>query len=81
MRCSGMSWRANWLIWYACQRCDSYQETLALLGDRKFDLLLADVSMPGANGHAILKEALRLSPNIAVILLTSVVDIEMVGIR
>jgi putative two-component system response regulator len=62
---------------YACERCESYRETLALLADRKFDLLLADVSMPGANGHSILKEALRISPNIAVILLTSVVDIEM----
>jgi putative two-component system response regulator len=62
---------------YACERCESYQETLALLAERKFDLLLADVSMPGANGYSILKEALRISPNIAVILLTSVVDIEM----
>jgi putative two-component system response regulator len=62
---------------YACERCESYQETLAHLTHRKFDLLLADVSMPGANGHSILQEALRISPNIAVILLTSVVDIEM----
>ena len=62
---------------YACQRCENYQETVALLADKKFDLLLADVSMPGANRHSILKEALRISPDIAVILLTSVVDIEM----
>jgi putative two-component system response regulator len=62
---------------YACESCESYREALALLANKQFDLLLADVSVPGANGQDILKEALRVSPNLAVILLTSVVDIEM----
>jgi len=62
---------------YACESCDNYREAMALLENRKFDLLLADVSIPRLNGQTILKEALRVSPNVAVILLTSVVDVGM----
>lgn len=62
---------------YRCEGCGNYREARNLLITRKYDLLLADVSLPGASGRDVLKEALRISPNVAVILLTSVVDIEM----
>lgn len=61
---------------YACECCDNYREAWNLLAGRKFDLMLADVSIPQSNGPAILREALDISPDIAVILLTSVVNIE-----
>ena len=61
---------------YECESCGNYTKALSLLTNSRFDLLLADVTIPRPNGQVILKEALRVSPNIAVILLTSVVDIE-----
>jgi len=60
----------------ACESCDNFRDARDLLAKRRYDLLLADVSLPGESGRTILKEALRICPNIAVILLTSVVDIE-----
>jgi len=60
-----------------CESCDNFRDARELLAKGGYDLLLADVSLPGESGRTILKEALRICPNIAVILLTSVVDIEM----
>jgi len=62
---------------YACESCENGREALALLANRKFDLILADVLMPEMEGVTLLKEALRISPEIAVILVTSVVNIEV----
>jgi putative two-component system response regulator len=62
---------------YACESCESYREGLALLENGDFDLFLVDISISGTSGSEILKEALSIRPNIAVILLTSIVDIEV----
>ena len=62
---------------YACESCENGSEALALLARRKFDLVLADVLMPEMEGATLLKEALRISPDIAVILVTSIVNIEV----
>jgi putative two-component system response regulator len=62
---------------YACECCENGQLALDLLAGKTFDLLLADVLMPEIGGIALLKEVLGICPDIAVILVTSVVDIEV----
>ena len=62
---------------YSCESCTNGQEAIDLLAGGKFDLVLADISMPEIGGGALLKEAMRVSPGIAVILVTSVIDIEL----
>jgi response regulator RpfG family c-di-GMP phosphodiesterase len=47
------------------------------LAGGKYDLVLADISMPEIGRATLLKEAMRVSPGIAVILVTSVINIEM----
>jgi putative two-component system response regulator len=64
-------------IGYACESCKNGREALTLLSKRKFDLVLADVLMPEMGGTSLLKEALTISPDIAVILVTSIVNIEV----
>src|SRR5512137_365475 len=61
---------------YACESCDNGRAALDLLVNKKFDLVLADVLISEIQGTTLLKEALRVCPDIAVILVTSVVDIE-----
>lgn len=62
---------------YACESCENGKEALKLLSGGKFDLVLANVLISEVDGAPFLKEALRLHPDIAVILVTSVVDIEV----
>jgi putative two-component system response regulator len=62
---------------YDCQCCESGQAAFDLLANKKFDLVLADVLMPEIGGIAFLKRAMSVCPDIAVILVTSIVDIEM----
>jgi putative two-component system response regulator len=61
---------------YTCQCCDNGQTSLDLLARRKFDLVLADISMPDVGEDGFLKQTLRICPEIAVILVTSTIDIE-----
>jgi putative nucleotidyltransferase with HDIG domain len=60
-----------------CECYDNARKALDLLAGNKFDLILADVLMPKMGGLTFLKEATRICPNVAVILVTSVVDIEL----
>jgi putative nucleotidyltransferase with HDIG domain len=62
---------------YSCDCCSNGEDALNMLASAEYDLLLADVMMPGMGGVALLKEALRVRPDTAVILVTSVVDIEL----
>ncbi len=62
---------------YVCECCENSSEALSKLAANDYDLILADVMMPGPGGSALLKEVLRIQPDIAVILVTSVVDIEI----
>ena len=61
---------------YACECCASGRTAIDMLATGRFDLVVADIQMPDIGGIALLKEAMRLSPGIAVILVTSVIDIE-----
>jgi response regulator RpfG family c-di-GMP phosphodiesterase len=62
---------------YACESCKNGREAITLLARRNFDLILADVLMPEMEGETLLREALRITPDIAVILVTSIVNIEV----
>jgi putative two-component system response regulator len=62
---------------YVCECCENGQSALALLAEKSFDLVLADVLMPEIGGVALLREILRIRPDTAVILVTSVIDIEV----
>lgn len=64
-------------VGYTCDCCEGGADALRRLSSQEYDLLLADVMMPGMNGVALLEEALRRRPDIAVVLVTSVVDIEL----
>jgi putative two-component system response regulator len=61
---------------YECECCADGRTAANLLANSKFDLVLADALMPDIGGVGLLKEAMRISPDIAVILVTSVIDIE-----
>jgi putative nucleotidyltransferase with HDIG domain len=62
---------------YSCECCESGGDALAKLESTDYDLLLSDVVMPGIGGVELLKEAFRIRPELAVILVTSVVDLEL----
>jgi response regulator RpfG family c-di-GMP phosphodiesterase len=61
---------------YECMSCESGQEAFDLLASRSFDLVLADVLKPETGGAAFLKKALSISPDTAVILIASKINIE-----
>jgi putative nucleotidyltransferase with HDIG domain len=61
---------------YACECCAGGRTAIDMLATGRFDLVVADIQMSDIGGITLLKEAMRLSPGIAVILVTSVIDIE-----
>jgi putative two-component system response regulator len=62
---------------YVCESCEDGDTALQLLSSRPFDLMLADIFMPETGGISLLKEVMRIRPQIAVILVAAVVDIEI----
>jgi putative two-component system response regulator len=62
---------------YDCRCCESGQAACDLLANKKYDLILAHVLAPEAEGVAFLKTAINLCPDVAVIFIASVADIEM----
>jgi response regulator RpfG family c-di-GMP phosphodiesterase len=62
---------------YTCECCAKSPEAVQLLGIGGFDLVIADLQMPEIGGVALLKEAMRVSPGIAVIFVTAIIDIEV----
>jgi len=62
---------------YVCDQCSSGEEALGLLGRLGYDLMLADLMMPGMEGMTLMREALRICPDLAVILVTGVADISV----
>jgi response regulator RpfG family c-di-GMP phosphodiesterase len=64
-------------VGHVCECCASSLKAIEMLSSGEFDILLADLLMPEIGGVAFLKEAMRVSPGIAVIFVTAVVDIEV----
>jgi putative two-component system response regulator len=62
---------------YACECCEDAQTAIDLLTTRRFSLILADLLDPDMGGVALIKEVMRVSPDTAIVLLTSVVNIEI----
>jgi putative two-component system response regulator len=62
---------------YQCECCESGPEAIDLLSCKNFDLVLADALLPAIVGTPFLKEAMNVCPDVAVILATSVIDIEV----
>src|SRR5258707_10590279 len=56
---------------------DTGQSGLARLGERPYDLLLLDVSLPDRNGIELLKDIRRQNPNLPIVLITAYGSIEM----
>ncbi len=61
---------------YAASSAEDAEAGLTLLRSTHFDLLVTDLRLPGADGIALLKEAQHYCPDLAVVLVTSVTDIE-----
>jgi putative two-component system response regulator len=62
---------------YCCQCCETGQAAFDLLSNKSFDLVLADVLIPEIGSAAFLRKTMALCQDAAVILVTSIVDIEM----
>jgi putative two-component system response regulator len=62
---------------YNCQCCENSQVAFYHLANTSFDLVLADVLLPEIGSSAFLKKAMNICPDVAIILVTSIVDIEM----
>ncbi len=60
---------------YLCDSSDNGSDALKILASSEYDLLLTGVTMPAMGGTELLEEALRIRPDIAVILVASVADI------
>lgn len=58
------------------ERCKDSLEVLANLKRKKFNLILLDILMPGINGDELLPKIVEEYPDIKIIMLTAVNDIE-----
>jgi len=61
---------------YNCECCENSRMALSFLERSNYDLVLANIVMPDLGGKRLLEEILRVRPETAVILVTSVVDIQ-----
>jgi putative two-component system response regulator len=62
---------------YTCECCENGRLALELLKSKRYDLVLADALSSEIGGASFLRDAMTICPDIAVILATSVVDIEV----
>jgi len=62
---------------YQVTMADTGQSGLLRLGERPFDLLLLDVSLPDRNGIELLKDIRRQDPHLPIVLITAYGSIEM----
>jgi len=62
---------------YWCDTAPGGSAALQKLKECEYDLLLTDIMMPGIGGVDLMTEARRASPDVAIILVTSVMDLEV----
>ena len=62
---------------YWCETVPDGSSALQKLKEGEFDLLLTDIMMPGIGGVDLMTEARRACPDLAIILVTSVMDLEV----
>jgi DNA-binding NtrC family response regulator len=63
---------------FVVQSCGSGEETLALLAQEPFDVVVLDLRMPGMDGLATLVEIRRRQPLLPVLLLSGMADLPSV---
>lgn len=61
---------------YAVVACSSIEQALAQLQDRRFDVVLSDLHMPGAGGLALLRTIRQHGPHVPVLLMTGKPEVE-----
>jgi DNA-binding NtrC family response regulator len=61
---------------FAVTACGSGEEALALARERRFDVVLCDVQLPGLDGIELLEELLKISPQTFVLLITAYATVE-----
>src|SRR6202171_5936486 len=62
---------------YGVSSAETGESGLAKLGERPFDLLLLDVSLPDRNGLDLLKEIRKRDPHLSIVLITAYGSIDM----
>ena len=62
---------------YLCECCENEQTALALLSGKRFDLVLTGLLSTGTGGGDLIKKIMQICPDTAVVLLTSVIDIDV----
>ncbi|MBI5167400.1 MAG: response regulator [candidate division NC10 bacterium] len=62
---------------YGVSVAASGEEALQLLRERKFEMMLSDISMPGMSGIELLSLASQIHPDMPVVLLTGYGDVEL----
>ncbi|MGH9749327.1 MAG: HD domain-containing phosphohydrolase [Candidatus Polarisedimenticolia bacterium] len=61
---------------YDCETAPGGTEGLERVRSRPFELVVSDIDMPGLDGVRLLQEIKRIRPDIEIIMLTGVVDVE-----
>lgn len=56
---------------YAVEQSESAEMALKLLEERRYDLIISDVNMPGLNGMELLEEIKHTTPETAVLMITA----------
>jgi two-component system, NtrC family, response regulator PilR len=59
---------------YVCEAADNAEQALAKLQEKRFDLVLTDISMPGLTGLDLLEKVQNLHPKTPVIIISGVSD-------
>ena len=62
---------------FACRLAASGAEALDQLRQRQFSLVLSDIDMPGMDGVALLKSIKAAHPDVEVVMITGVVDVDV----
>ncbi len=62
---------------YVCESCGDGTTALRMLSAQPCDLVLTDIKMPGIKGVEVIQEAQRVCPEVGIILVTSVTDLDV----
>jgi putative nucleotidyltransferase with HDIG domain len=59
---------------YSCHLAANVDEALAILGEQPVDMVISDIMMPGRSGVDLLRDLKKVDPNIAVLMVTGLSD-------
>jgi diguanylate cyclase (GGDEF)-like protein len=59
---------------YNCEKAATVEEALELITDNQFDILIADIKMPGMTGLELTERAKKIRPEMAVIIMTAYIE-------